>query len=34
MVADIFKKRLVIFFIEGLSQPLSGWVKSFKTETL
>jgi hypothetical protein len=31
---DIFKQRLVLLFIEGLLEPLRGWVKDIKPETL
>lgn len=29
MVSDISDRRLVVLFIEGLSEPLKGWVKAF-----
>jgi hypothetical protein len=31
---DISNQRLVMLFMEGLSEPLCGWVKSFKLESL
>jgi hypothetical protein len=34
MVVDIFEARLVMLFIEGLSEPLHGWVKAYKLSTL
>jgi hypothetical protein len=34
MVSDISEQRLVMLFIEGLLEPLRGWVKDFKPETL
>ena len=34
MVLDISKWRLVILFIEGLTEPLKGWVKAFNPPTL
>jgi hypothetical protein len=33
-VTDISEQRLVMLFTEGLSEPLRGWVKAFKPETL
>jgi hypothetical protein len=33
-VTDISEQRLVMLFTKGLSEPLRGWVKSFKPETL
>jgi hypothetical protein len=33
-VSDISEHRLVMFFIEGLLEPLHGWVKYFNPETL
>jgi hypothetical protein len=33
-VSDISEQRLVMLFIEGLLEPLRGWVKAFKPETL
>jgi hypothetical protein len=33
-VSDISEQRLVMLFIEGLLEPLHGWVKDFKPETL
>ena len=33
-VSDISKQRFVMLFIEGLLEPLHGWVKAFKLETL
>jgi hypothetical protein len=33
-VTDISEHRLVMLFTEGLVEPLRGWVKSFKPETL
>jgi hypothetical protein len=34
MVTDVFEERLVILFIEGLVEPLRGWVKYFRPNTL
>jgi hypothetical protein len=34
IVSDISEQRLVMLFIEGLLEPLRGWVKDFKPETL
>jgi hypothetical protein len=33
-MSDISEQRLVMLFIEGLLEPLRGWVKTFKPETL
>jgi hypothetical protein len=33
-MTDISKHRLVMLFTEGLTEPLRGWVKSFKPHTL
>jgi len=34
IVIDIFEVRLVILFVEGLVEPLRGWVKVYKPTTL
>jgi hypothetical protein len=34
MVIDISQQRLVMLFIEGLDEPLRGWVKAFRPTTL
>lgn len=34
MVTDIMEARLVMLFVEGLVEPLCGWVKSFEPTTL
>ena len=34
MVPDISEWRLVILFIDGLIEPLKGWVKAFDPPTL
>lgn len=34
MVIDILEARLVMLFVEGLSEPLRGWVKGFEPTTL
>jgi hypothetical protein len=34
MVTDISQQRLVMLFMEGLFEPLRGWVKAFKPTTL
>ena len=34
MVTDISKSRLVMLFTEALTEPLRGWVKSYKPTTL
>ena len=34
MVQDVSKRRLVILFIEGLSEPLKGWIKAFEPPSL
>lgn len=34
MVTDISEARLVMLFVEGLAEPLHGWVKSFEPTTL
>jgi hypothetical protein len=33
-VSDISEHRLVMLFIEALTEPLRGWVKAFKPHTL
>jgi hypothetical protein len=30
MVINISKTRLVMIFVEGLLEPLRGWVKAYK----
>jgi hypothetical protein len=30
MVQDVSQYRIVMLFIEGLMEPLKGWVKDFK----
>jgi hypothetical protein len=34
MVKDVSEDRLIILFIEGLSEPLCGWIKAFKPTSL
>ena len=34
MVTDISKSRLIMLFIEALTEPLWGWVKSYRPTTL
>jgi hypothetical protein len=34
MVTDISQQRLVMLFMEGLVEPLRGWVKAFRPTTL
>jgi hypothetical protein len=34
MVTDISEARLVMLFVEGLTEPLRGWVKAYKPTTL
>jgi hypothetical protein len=34
MVMEISKGRLVNFFVEGISEPLWGWVKDYKPTSL
>lgn len=34
MVPSISERRLVILFMEGLLEPLRGWVKAFDPPTL
>jgi hypothetical protein len=34
MVTGISEARLVILFVEGLSEPLRGWVKDYKSASL
>ena len=34
MVTDISESRLITFFIEALTEPLQGWVKSYRPTTL
>ena len=34
MVSDISKGRLVMLFVEGLMEPLRGWVKAYKPTSL
>ena len=29
MVPNISERRLIVIFIEGLSEPLRGWIKAF-----
>jgi hypothetical protein len=33
-VADISKPKLIMLFTEGLTEPLRGWVKSYRPHTL
>jgi hypothetical protein len=33
-VTDISKPRLIMLFIEGLTEPLRGWVKGYRPHTL
>jgi hypothetical protein len=33
MVTNIFEAHLVMLFVEGLSMPLCGWVKAYKSTT-
>ena len=34
MVTDISESRLIMLFIEALTEPLQGWVKSYRPTTL
>jgi hypothetical protein len=34
MVIYVSKQKMVILFTEGLFEPLRGWVKDFKPNTL
>jgi len=34
MVPDVCQARLIMLFIEGLMEPLRGWVKDFKPSNL
>jgi hypothetical protein len=34
MVPDVSESRLMMLFFEGLTEPLHGWVKDFKPNTL
>jgi hypothetical protein len=34
MVTDIFEAHLVMLFTEGLTEPLRGWVKAYKSTSL
>jgi hypothetical protein len=34
MVLDVSETRLMMLFFEGLTEPLHGWVKNFKPNTL
>ena len=34
MVTNITEPRLIMLFIEGLAEPLRGWVKAYKPATL
>ena len=34
VVAKISEPRLIMVFIEGLTEPLRGWVKAYKPHTL
>jgi len=34
MVSDISEAMLIMLFIEGLAEPLRGWVKAYKPITL
>lgn len=34
MVSDISEARLVMLFVEGLIDPLRGWVRAYKPVTL
>ena len=34
MVTDISESRLIMLFIEALTEPLWGWVKSYRPTTL
>jgi hypothetical protein len=33
-VTDISEPRLIMLFTEGLTEPLRGWVKAYRTHTL
>jgi hypothetical protein len=34
MVPDMSESKILMMYTEGLTEPLRGWVKAFKTETL
>ena len=34
LVIDILERRLVVLFMDGLSEPLRGWVKGHDPGTL
>jgi hypothetical protein len=34
MVSDVSQARLMMLFIEGLMEPLRGWIKAFKPSNL
>jgi hypothetical protein len=34
VVTDISNPRLIMLFAEGLTEPLRGWVKAYRTHTL
>jgi hypothetical protein len=34
MVSDISEGRLVMLFVEGIMEPLRGWVKAYKPTSL
>ena len=34
LVIDILDRRLVVLFMDGLNEPLKGWVKGFNPDTL
>ena len=34
MVSDVSESWLIMLFVEGLSEPLHGWVKAFKPSLL
>jgi hypothetical protein len=31
---DILEPRLIMIFIEGIKEPLRGWVKAYRSHTL
>jgi hypothetical protein len=31
LVIDIFERRLIVLFIDGLFDPLKGWIKAFNS---
>ena len=33
-VTDISESKLIMLFTEALTEPLQGWVKSYRTSTL